>query len=76
MSIKREVYLTATEAIEALLRALVTYEQKYRMSSDEFYTKYLAGKLEDTGDFIEWAGYYQQYIELRKEIDANIKIGA
>ncbi|GBD98002.1 hypothetical protein BMS3Abin07_00009 [bacterium BMS3Abin07] len=76
MSIKREVYLTATEAIEALLRSLVTYEQKYQMSSDEFYTKYLSGKLEDTRDFIEWAGDYQQYIELRKEIDANIKISA
>ncbi len=74
MSIKREVYLTATEAIEALLRSLVSYEQKYQMSSDEFYTKYLAGKLEDTKDFIEWAGCYQQYIELRKEVDANIKI--
>ncbi len=38
------------------------------MSSDEFYTRYLAGKLEDTRDFIEWAGYYQQYIELHREV--------
>ncbi|MEN4006444.1 MAG: hypothetical protein PQ964_03705 [Methanobacteriaceae archaeon] len=74
MSIKRIVYTSAIDALNALFRSLVAYEQKYHMSSDEFYANYLAGKLEDSKDFVEWAGDYQQYVELRREIEEKLKV--
>jgi len=76
MSFKRTVYTSTLDALDALLRSLAIYEQKYQMSSDEFYASYLAGKLEDTKDFVEWAGDYQHYIELKREIEKKLKVTA
>jgi len=76
MSIKRTVYTSAIDALNALFRSLIAYEQKYQMSSDEFYANYLAGKLEDSKDFVEWAGDYTHYIELKKELEEKLKVTA
>ncbi len=48
MSFKRTVYTSTIDALDALLRSLAIYEQKYQMSSDEFYASYLAGKQQFT----------------------------
>ena len=37
MPFKRSTYVSVIDAMNALLRSLVTYEQKYQISSDEFY---------------------------------------
>ena len=76
MAIKRSIYSSEVEALDALLRALISYEQKYQMSSDDFYAHYLAGELADSRDFIEWAGVYQQYLDLRKEMEEKLKVYA
>jgi len=44
------------------------------MSSDEFYANYLSVKLEDSKDFVEWAGDYQHYIELKHELEEKLKV--
>ncbi len=49
---KREVSRSRLEKI------LHDYESKYNMSSDDFYTKYNRGEMEDRRDFVLWAGYY------------------
>jgi hypothetical protein len=74
MSFKRVTHTSAIDALDALLKSLAAYEQKYQMSSDEFYASYLAGKLEDSKDFVEWAGDYQHYIELKKELEEKLKV--
>ncbi|OQZ03450.1 MAG: hypothetical protein B6D34_07555 [Candidatus Brocadia sp. UTAMX1] len=74
MSFKRTSYVSAIDAMNALLRSLVAFELKYQMSSDEFYMKYLSGKMEDSKDFVEWAGDYQHYIALKQELENKLKI--
>lgn len=74
MPFKRVSHYSPIDALDALLRSLAFYEQKYQMSSDEFYANYLAGKLEDTKDFVEWAGDYQHYIELKRELEEKLKV--
>lgn len=74
MSFKRTVYTSVIDALDALLRSLAAYEQKYQMSSDEFYANYLSGKLGDSKNFVEWAGDYQHYIELKHELKEKIKV--
>jgi len=64
MPFKRITYASAIDALDALLKSLAAYEQKYQMSSDEFYANYLSGKLEDSKDFVEWAGDYKHYLPL------------
>lgn len=66
MSIQRIIHSSAVDALDALLRSLAAYERKYGMISADFYEKYLAGKMEDSADFVEWAGDYQHYIALKQ----------
>ena len=76
MPFKRTTYKSDIDALDALLRLLAAYEQKYRMSSDEFFASYLAGRMEDSKDFVEWAGVYQHYISLKQELEQKLKIVA
>lgn len=74
MPFKRSTYVSVIYAMNALLRSLVDYEQKYQMSSDEFYMRYLSGKMEDSKDFVEWAGDYQHYIALKHELENKLTV--
>jgi hypothetical protein len=35
------------------------YEQRYGLSSEEFYTQFMSGSLGDAEDYMEWAGFYE-----------------
>ena len=35
------------------------YEERYGLSSQDFYTQFLSGALGDAEDYIEWAGFYE-----------------
>ncbi len=61
------------DALVVLLRALSAYEQRYHMSSAEFFTRYQEGRLGDSADFVEWAGDYQHYLGLLQELKARLK---
>lgn len=56
MVIKKTMYSSPLDALDALVRSLNTYEIRYQTSSSEFYTQYRSGKLGDSRDFVEWAG--------------------
>jgi hypothetical protein len=72
MTIQRTVYASPVEAIAALIRSLVVYEQRYQMSSADFYARYLKGDGGDSADFVEWAGDYQHYLELKEELEEKL----
>ena len=44
---------------------LCKFEEKYRLRSEDFYRLVIAGKLEQSNDFIEWLGLYE--IKLKRE---------
>ena len=67
MTIQRTVSTSPVEALTALMRSLVTYEQRYQMTSTDFYTRYQRGERPDTADLVEWAGDYQHYVQLKAE---------
>ncbi len=73
MAIEIITYDSPVEALEALVRALVGYEQRYRMSSAEFFTQYQEGELGDSADFVEWAGDYQQYLGLLQTLRDRLR---
>jgi hypothetical protein len=72
MTIQRTVYASPVEAIAALIRSLVVYEQRYQMSSADFYARYRKGVGGDSADFVEWAGDYQHYLELKEELEEKL----
>ncbi len=73
MAIEIITYDSPVEALEALVRALVGYEQRYRMSSAEFFAQYQEGKLGDSADLVEWAGDYQQYLGLHQTLRDRLR---
>ena len=46
--------------IDAMLKEL---ERRYGLLSADFYHLYKAGELEQTRDFIQWAGYYEAKLD-------------
>mgnify|MGYP001604076717 CR=1 FL=1 len=72
MTVQRTVYASPVEAIAALIRSLVAYEQRYQMSSADFYARYQGGDMGDSADFVEWAGDYQHYLQLKEEVEQKL----
>ncbi len=72
MAIQRTVYATPVEALAALIRSLVIFEQRHHMSSADFYARYQRGEMGDEADFVEWAGDYQHYLQLKEELEQKL----
>ena len=53
---KREDIIRDIHGLDAELAAL---EVRYSLLSEDFYHFYRAGELEQTRDFIRWAGFYE-----------------
>ncbi len=73
MTVETAACDSPVDALVVLLRALIANEQRYQMSSAEFFTRYQEGKLGDSADFVEWAGDYQHYLGLLQELRARLK---
>ena len=63
---KREDIIRDIHGLEAELAAL---EEQYGLLSVDFYHFYRAGELEQTRDFIRWAGFY----EAKQEREASYR---
>jgi len=48
-----------------LEQQLAEFEQKYSLSSEEFYEKFERGELGDAMDFVEWSATYEMAANLR-----------
>jgi len=72
MTIQRSTYTSPVEALAALIRTLVAYEQRFQISSADFYARYQKGDMGDAADFVEWAGDYQHYAQLKQENEVRV----
>lgn len=61
MTIRRTVYASAVEALDALIRSGETYERRYQN-----------GELGDTADVAEGAGDYQHYLQLKEDVEQKL----
>lgn len=52
-----------------LERDLSELEQHYQMSSEEFFQHWIAGKLADSADFMDWNALYQMAHEVRERLE-------
>lgn len=48
---------------------LQQFEQKYQLETEEFYQQFQTGSLEDTEDFMIWAGIYEMFCENRRKLE-------
>ena len=70
---KTSRYDTSVDALVAVTKRLTSYEDRYRMISEEFFDSYTKGKLQDTEDFVEWANDYKHYMALKLEVERSIR---
>ena len=59
--------LDVTQSLESLIDAMRGYEDKYGMSTVEFYACYVAGKMGDSRDVVRWAGAFEDYKALLRQ---------
>ncbi|HEC66534.1 hypothetical protein LCGC14_2118630 [marine sediment metagenome] len=69
---QRIEYDSPVDALVAIAKRLSIYETRYRMTSEEFFDKFSKGQSEDSEDFVEWANDYQNYVVIRREIEARV----
>ncbi len=70
---QRTEYDSPVDAIIAVTKRLSVYEDRYRISSEEFFDKFCKGQMEDSMDFVEWANDYQHYIAIKLEIERQLQ---
>ena len=73
MKKERIQYSSAVDALVAVAKRLSLYENRYRMTSEEFFNGYEKGRREDSMDFVEWANDYQHYLAIRVEIEKQLR---
>lgn len=59
--------MDVNESLESLIERMRKLEDRYGMSTIEFYARFAAGKMGDSRDFIRWAGTFQAYQDLLRE---------
>jgi len=69
---KKTVKHTQIDALIAVTKRLMRYEDRYNKSSEEFYNQYCKGRTDDSEDVVEWANDYQNFIALRRELEAKV----
>ena len=65
MQKQKTVYDSPVDAIVVLAKRLSIYEERYRLSSEEFFDKFTKGLLDDSIDFVEWSNDYQHFLALK-----------
>ena len=65
---QRDEYDSPLDALITLAKRLSVNENRYQMSSEDFFDKFSKGLLEDSIDFIEWSNDYQHYMMAKFDI--------
>lgn len=52
---QRITFNSVLDALVAVAKHLSRYEDRYRISSEDFFHRFSSGKMEDTVEFVEWS---------------------
>ncbi len=70
---QRIEYGSPLDAIVAVAKRLSLCENRYNLTSEDFFDQFSKGQLEDSTDFVEWANDYQHYLAIRSEIERSFQ---
>lgn len=73
MKKERIEYSSPVDALVAVAKRLSIYEDRYGMTSEDFFDSFEKGKEEDSVDFVQWANDYQHYLAIRFEIEKHLR---
>ncbi len=70
---QRIEYDSPVDALVTMAKRLSGYEDRYRITSEDFFDKFSKGKMEDSTDFVEWANDYRHYIVIRNDVERHLR---
>jgi len=70
---QRIEYDSPVDALVTVAKRLSGYEDRYRITSEDFFDKFSKGKMEDSADFVEWANDYQHYMAIRNDVERHLR---
>lgn len=70
---QRVEYDSSLDALVAVAKRLSVYEDRYRLSSEEFFDRFSKGQMEDSTDFVEWANDHRHYVAIRLEMERQLR---
>lgn len=73
MQKKTTEYHSTVDALVAVAKRLSSYEDRFYMTSEDFFDKFSKGQLEDNIDFVEWSNDYQHYMAIRLAIERHLQ---
>ncbi|MFB2978732.1 hypothetical protein [Microseira sp. BLCC-F43] len=59
---------TAQQEAGELKTELQAFEEKYQMSSEDFYQRFRLGEMGDAVDFVEWSAFYQMWTSVQQRL--------
>jgi len=69
---QRITYDSVLDALVAVAKQLSRYEDRYRISSEDFFHRFSSGQMEDTVEFVEWSNAYRHFLSLRGIIEKQV----
>ncbi len=69
-------YDSPLDALVAVAKQLSLYENRHKISSEDFYHRFSEGRMGDATDFIEWSNAYLHFIALRNAIERQMNHAA
>lgn len=73
MQKNKTIYGSSIDSIVALAKRLNRYEEKYHLSSEDFFDKFKKGQLDDSIDHVEWSNDYQNFLSLKLELEKRLE---
>jgi hypothetical protein len=70
------IYDSPIDALVAVAKRLSILEERYGLSSSDFFHKYSAGQMEDSVDFVEWSNAYEHFMAIREKIEKKLRHAA
>ena len=58
------------QELDELQTHLETFEKKYQIKSEDFYTRFHTGEFGDDADFFEWSALYDMAASLRERLQS------
>lgn len=65
-------YDSNIDALVAVAKQLSLFEERHKMTSENFFHKYSNGQMEDSVDFVEWSNAYEHFIFIRKRLEKQV----
>ena len=70
---KRIEYNSPVEALVAVTKRLQSFEDRYNLTSENFYDKFTKGQLDDSIDFTEWSNDYHHFLSIKLKLEGLLQ---